>query len=190
MKLLDEEFLVLNQVDLRYVVDVRALSKVVGVKPERIEEILSRLERLGYLRQEEGGWTLTEKSREIVRAHRRKLLKKLGEEGRKSLRKLNKRMEDAGFYLKYTVARHQLGADGPLRILESMEEVHRELTAVINELSRLLPYFRIYLPRLEHALLKIKEGDYLYIDWHPDSYHFVYFELHADLLSYLREDEE
>lgn len=187
MGLLDEELLVLNQVDLRYVVDVQTLSRVASMEPKRVKMILARLEKLGYLQRGEGGWMLTKKSKEIMRTYRRRLLEELGEEGREVLRRLNKRMEDAGFYLKYTVARHQLGADGPLRIIESMEEVHRELTAVVKEISRLLPYFRIYLPRLEHALLKIKEGDYLYMDWHPDSYHFVYFELHADLLNHLRE---
>lgn len=71
-------------------------------------------------------------------------------------------------------------------VVGQLAEIHRRAQPVVLELSRHLPRFGPYRPRLQTALDHVRAGDG---DWFTrpllDSYHQVWFELHQDLLSTL-----
>ncbi|HEV2810899.1 MAG TPA: hypothetical protein VGV93_10955 [Acidimicrobiales bacterium] len=71
-------------------------------------------------------------------------------------------------------------------VVAHLAEIHRRVQPVVLELSRHLPRFGPYRPRLQTALDRVRAGDG---DWFTrpllDSYHQVWFELHQDLLSTL-----
>lgn len=71
-------------------------------------------------------------------------------------------------------------------VVADLAEIHRRAQPVVLELTRHLPRFGPYHPRLQVALDHVQAGDG---DWFTrpllDSYHQVWFELHQDLLSTL-----
>ena len=71
-------------------------------------------------------------------------------------------------------------------VVAHLAEIHRRAQPILLELTRHLPRFRPYRPRLQTALDHVRAGDG---DWFTrpllDSYHQVWFELHQDLLSTL-----
>lgn len=71
-------------------------------------------------------------------------------------------------------------------VVVHLAEIHRRVQPVVLELTRHLPRFGPYRPRLQTALNHVRAGEG---DWFTrpmlDSYHQVWFELHQDLLSTL-----
>ena len=187
--LAEDEFIILNYIDIKYAVDSEALKSSGLVSSNIVEDVLSRLKMRGYLKTEESLLTLTEEGQKALSSHRIEMLKALGSEAGEKLGEVSEKLNNVGYYLRFTVARHQLRADGRVRILESLEEAHEEIKEILEELSKLLPHFKQYLRRLGEALQRIKEGDDLYIVWNPNSYYNVYSEMRADLAKLIEEDK-
>ena len=71
-------------------------------------------------------------------------------------------------------------------VIARLEDIHAGIEPVCDELAASLARFRLYGPRLAHALDRLRAGDK---DWFTKpmipSYHTIWFELHEDLLATL-----
>lgn len=187
LKLAEDEFLILNYIDIKYAVSNDSLINFMELKSAETNKIISKLEKEHYVRMSEGLWQLTKLARDAVNVCRKEKIKALSQEDGDKLEKASAKMDDIGFYLKYTIASYQLRADGLKRIMESFEKSHRQLRKALKELAELFPHFKHYIGRFEKVFLKIKDGDELFIVNHPNSYYNIYYELRTDLMNFLTE---
>jgi hypothetical protein len=181
-QLTDKKFAPLNYVDLNYAVSVELLQEfIMQTGPEQVQEIISKLQTLNCIQVNQAAITPTKHGRDSLGDYRRKQLGSMAQNDRDKLEKISQEVNDVGEYLRYTVAKYQLGADTPRRITEAFEEIHGRLTKILVELRNLLPHFNYYIPRLERSFIELKSGDELFIARHPNSYYHVYWQLHTDL---------
>lgn len=186
-ELTDKEFTLLNYVGVNYAVHVEALEDFMQIGPEEVREIISKLEVLDCVQVHQGALTVTKRGSDSLNDYRKKKLSSMGWNDRDKLGKISQEVNDVGEYLRYTVAKYQLGADTPRRIVEAVEEINARLTKILGDLRDLLPHFNYYIPRLEQSFIKLKSGDELFIARHPNSYYHVYWQLHTDLRSFFVE---
>jgi uncharacterized protein YaaR (DUF327 family) len=151
-----------------------------------INKIISKLKKQHYIEMSEGLWQLTAHAKNAVNVYRREKIKALSQEKREMLKKASSKMDDIGFYLKYTVARYQLKADGLKRIMDSLEETHEQLKEILRDLAKFLPHFKHYVKRLENTFSKIKKNTSFIVN-HPNSYYNIYCELSTDLKNFITE---
>jgi hypothetical protein len=71
-------------------------------------------------------------------------------------------------------------------VIERLVDLHRRFAPLLQHLGDLAPRLKIYPPRFEAALSKVRAGDHSWLA-RPlvDSYHTAWFELHEDLISLL-----
>jgi hypothetical protein len=162
-------------------VSVELLQEFMQTGPEQVREITSKLETLNCVQVNQAAITPTKHGRDSLGDCRRKKLSSMAQNDRDKLGKISQEVNDVGEYLRYTVAKYQLGADTPRRIMEALEEIHGRLTKILVELRDLLPHFNYYIPRLERSFIEVKSGDQPFIARHPNSYYHVYWQLHTDL---------
>jgi hypothetical protein len=160
---------------------VELLQEFMQTGPEQVREIISKLETLSCIQVDQTAITLTKHGRDSLGECRRKKLGSMAQDDREKLEKIRQEVNDVGEYLRYTVAKYQLGADTPRRITEAVEEIHGRLTEILVELRDLLPHFNYYIPRLERSFIEVKSGDEMFIARHPNSFYHMYWQLHTDL---------
>lgn len=77
-------------------------------------------------------------------------------------------------------------ADYDREVVAQLAELHGEVEPICADLTAALDRYRLYGPRLSHALAQVEAGDN---DWFTKpmiaSYHTIWFELHEDLLATL-----
>jgi pyruvate,orthophosphate dikinase len=74
-------------------------------------------------------------------------------------------------------------ADYDRAVLEALDRIHDDVSALLDAIARLVARADAYRVRLSHALGKIKAGDLRYMTAPDrDSYHTIWFELHQDLI--------
>lgn len=186
----DKEFIILNHIDIKYSIDKSAFEKFATIICRDVDELISRLMEKGCLKMEDDKLLLTDQGKKAVKNYRISILKTLNSDARKKIEEINEEMNEAGHYLRFTVVRYQLRADGMVRIIESLQKAHDEIRNLVERLSEVLPHFKHYVKRLEEAFNEIKKGDDLYIVWHPNSYYNVYSEMRADLANILEESKK
>ncbi|MCV7412383.1 hypothetical protein AWC05_17365 [Mycobacterium florentinum] len=84
-------------------------------------------------------------------------------------------------------------ADYDTAVLNRLDEVHAQVSPIVDAVSTLMPRLAAYGKKLNAALVKVKAGDTVWLA-RPiiDSYHTVWFELHEELIAasgLTREDE-
>ena len=77
------------------------------------------------------------------------------------------------------------------KIIDRLGELHERAEAALEKLARVLPRFSIHRDKLAAALEKAEDGDIAWVsDAKIESYHTLWFELHADLLRLKRRERE
>ncbi|CQD17957.1 hypothetical protein BN1232_04068 [Mycobacterium lentiflavum] len=84
-------------------------------------------------------------------------------------------------------------ADYDTAVLNRLDDVHAQVSPIVDAVTTLLPRLGAYGNKLTAALVKVKAGDTVWLA-RPiiDSYHTVWFELHEELIAasgLTREDE-
>ena len=84
---------------------------------------------------------------------------------------------------QWQLTRDAAGADDAAAVLAGLDERHRNVLAVIDSASGLVPRLGAYAERLDTALRRARDGDMSWLT-RPmvDSYHTVWFELHEELI--------
>jgi hypothetical protein len=84
---------------------------------------------------------------------------------------------------QWQLTRDSAGTDDAAAVLDGLDELHRNVLAVIDAASGLVPRLAAYAERLDAALRHARNGDMSWLT-RPivDSYHTVWFELHEELI--------
>lgn len=184
-----EEFAVLNYIDIKYVVPFNVIASVFSENFKDIEAIIERLVKEGYVKELEESYSLTESGKEKVKFYRREIVNGLTSEERQLFKQADSLLNNVSYFLQYTVTKFQLKADSQRDIINSIEEAHNEITLALESLLPVLPHFKLYLDRLKESLSKVKEGNTLFIVHEPNSYYYVFYELHEDVKNFVSEIE-
>jgi predicted transcriptional regulator len=184
-----EEFAVLNFIDIKFIVPFNLIVSVFGENFEGIENVIERLVKEGYVKEYEKSYSITELGKGRVKLIRREFVNGLTSEERQLLKNVGSILGDLSYFLQYTITKFQLKADSQKDIINSIEEVHNQVTLALKSLLPLLPHYKMYLDRLKESLAKIKNGDTLFIVNEPNSYYYVFYELHADIKNIVSEIE-
>lgn len=184
------EFVVLNYIDIKYVISSSVLIDIMSKHFDNVEIIIVKLIENGYIREHEGSYSLSEMGKEKVRSYRREIVERLTSEEKNSLRLTNNMLNEISYFLQYTVTKYQLKADSQKDIIKSLEEIYGEITLHLKNLLPIFPHLKIYLDGIYNALLKIREGNTLFIVHYPNSYYYMFYELHADIKSLTLELEQ
>lgn len=181
------EFLVLNYINIKYIVPSGSLANIVDRNLVNIGIIIRKLVKEGYISEHENSYSLTELGKEKLKFFLREIINKLTEEEKDFLKQTDNMLNDIGYFLQYTVTKYQLKADSQKDIIKSLEDIHNEIELSLKKLILLFPHFKLYLDRIKEALSKIKEGNTLYIVYDPNSYYYVFYELHTDIKNFVSE---
>ena len=165
-----EEFAVLNFIDIKFIVPFNLIVSVFGENFEGIENVIERLVKEGYVKEYEKSYSITELGKGRVKLIRREFVNGLTSEERQLLKNVGSILGDLSYFLQYTITKFQLKADSQKDIINSIEEVHNQVTLALKSLLPLLPHYKMYLDRLKESLAKIKNGDTLFIVNEPNSY--------------------
>lgn len=75
-------------------------------------------------------------------------------------------------------------ADYDAAVLNRLDDVHAQVSPIVDAVTTLVPRLSVYGKKLTAALVKVKAGDTVWLA-RPiiDSYHTVWFELHEELIA-------
>lgn len=196
----DRRLLVLHALRLKSVAEPPVVADAVGLASRTVAGELAVLEPQGLVVRRSGrlnGWMLTPVGR---RCHRDLLEAELDaararpavEAGYRRFRGLNPTVLRA---CSRWQVREVCGRAVPndhadpahdARVLADLESALASLRPVSEELTSVLHRYRIYRPRLEEAMARVRHGDDDYVTKPViPSVHTVWFELHEDLLATL-----
>lgn len=190
----EEEFMVLDYMDIFKNVDEASLQEDTGLDPEKLSAILKKFSEKGYISKiMEGMWQIESAGEEEAAKYRKKLLE---ESGRKEeILKYCQEFEEINKRFKELVTRWQMkeedgvmvpndhkDPDYDFKIIEELTRIHEETKNLINKISEIIPMYRRYISRFENALNQLMDGKLDYMDRARDSYHNIWFELHESLL--------
>jgi DNA-binding MarR family transcriptional regulator len=184
-----EEFVVLNFIDIKYSVPFNLIIDVLGRNFKNVKMIVEKLVKEGYVKKHKECYSLTKLGKERVKLNRREIVNGLTNEERQLLKEVGNILCDLSYFLQYTITKFQLKADSQKDIISSIEEIHNETALILEKLLQFLPHFKLYLDRLEESLSKIRDGNILFIVYEPNSYYYVFYEMHADVKNFILELE-
>jgi len=184
-----EEFVALNFIDIKYSVPFNLIIDVLGRNFKNVKMIVEKLVKEGYVKKHKECYSLTKLGKERVKLNRREIVNGLTNEERQLLKEVGNILCDLSYFLQYTITKFQLKADSQKDIISSIEEIHNETALILEKLLQFLPHFKLYLDRLEESLSKIRDGNILFIVYEPNSYYYVFYEMHADVKNFILELE-
>ena len=190
----EEEFIVLDYMDIFKNVDEASLQEDTGLDPEKISAILKKFSEKGFITKiMEGMWQIESAGEEEAAKYREKMLEESGR--RDEIIKYCQEFEEINKKFKELVTRWQMKDEGGVlvpndhkdpdydfKIIEELNEIHEETKRLISKISEIIPMYRRYISRFENALNRLMEGKLDYMDRARDSYHNIWFELHESLL--------
>lgn len=190
----EEEFIVLDYMDIFKNVDEASLQEDTGLDPEKISAILKKFSEKGFVTKiMEGMWQIESAGEEEAAKYREKMLEESGR--RDEIIKYCQEFEEINKKFKELVTRWQMKDEGGVlvpndhkdpdydfKIIEELNEIHEETKRLISKISEIIPMYKRYISRFENALNRLMEGKLDYMDRARDSYHNIWFELHESLL--------
>lgn len=193
----DPRLLTLHALKLKGFAEETALAGATGLDRVTVDQTLDTLEREGLVRRRTGrvsGWSLTADGRtehsklvaaELEASGRREVIRA----GYRGFMEINAELLDTCTAWQLIerdgtrVHNDHTDADHDRAVLDRLHKVHEAVGPICDCLSEGLERFRVYGPRLDNAIDRVKLGQ---LDWFTrpviDSYHTVWFELHEDLL--------
>lgn len=188
-----KEFEVLNYLDIYHMVpEFKNFVDALELDQEIITEKLESLKKKDLV---EGEWKITPKGEETVDSFREKMV---GETDREEeFLELCDRFEEVNPKFKQLVTEFQTqksktlpGEDEPSLPLNQLEDIHTEVTDILEKISNIFPHIGRYLGKLDSALEKMREENTEYLAMQKNSYHNVWHELHEYLLKLSQRERE
>jgi hypothetical protein len=196
----DPRTLVMHGLRLKGFAEAAAVAEVIGHEEGDAKPVLDELVNAGLATYREGrisGFTLTPAGRA---EHARLLAAELDDTGlRAAIDAAYRRfLAHNGDLLGICTAWQLRDVDGDptpndhgdpaydAEVIAQLAALHEQATPICGELADALDRYRLYGPRLAHALERVQAGE---TDWFTKpmlaSYHTIWFELHEDLLATL-----
>jgi hypothetical protein len=186
----NEEFEVLDYVDIYKVVRETNLQADIQADPSIVQDFLKR----GLVKRvKDVNLQIEPPGEKTIQEHRRLVLEQGGRKD-EILAYCNE-FEDVNRRFKALVVRWQMRDVNGMQVVNNhtdkeydstivaeLGKIHEETKNVINKIAQAFPTHKRYIGRFESALNRLKDGDAKYMAIARDSYHGIWYELHESLL--------
>jgi DNA-binding MarR family transcriptional regulator len=196
MTLTEEEFLVLDYLDIFKIADESIIKEALLFESTRLSNVIRSLLDKGFIEPFFGGqWKITSKGEKVISNRRKELLERSGQKD--IFIKYCEEFEVLNKEFKELVSRWQMKDEGGIlvpndhkdpeydfAIIERLGIIHEKNKNLIERISSIFPFYRRFINRFENAYKRLINGEFDYMDRAQDSYHNIWFELHESLLKF------